>query len=106
MNKTELQWIEKRLGELAANGRVAVSSRGCGQFTLHAPLIATPAGADFGIRGKRRHHAEDGRTWRTVTYPVAKVLRVEKCRLVVMDIFGRVLTLRSSTRPWDEMVEG
>ena len=93
MNNTDLMQAEDMLSAVATNGRISVSGRRS-SFTLHNAQISPEINSDFDILGsRRRHDSFGGRTWAPCRLAVAKLLKIEKYRLVVQDIYGNVLTL-------------
>ena len=86
------------LADIAGLGRITVSGRGFA-YVLHAPYIRPAECGDFEVSGKRRRRIGDARTWQAHGVAVAKLLRIEKRRLIVVDTRGQVLVLTASNEP-------
>lgn len=101
MNENDRTWLQEALASVGAGEKVGVS-KGRANFTLHRPSIEPGEACDFEIHGQRRQRVGDDRRWRTSRYAIAKILRAEKGRLVLQDIFGSVLVFGEARPERDE----
>jgi hypothetical protein len=97
----DLHQAESMLADIAGLGRITVSGRGFA-YVLHDPTIQAAEGADFAVAGRRRRRVGDARTWQAHGVAVAKLLRIEKRRLVVVNTLGQVLVLTAATEAGSE----